>query len=54
MSDLGSQGGITVVPDDPASDGCNYGEPYLPDTSAPSVVQPPALPLIPGNPNKAK
>lgn len=54
MSDLGSQGGITVVPDDPASDGGNYGEPSRPDTSAPSVVQPPALPLIPGNPNKAK
>ena len=54
MSDLGSQGGITVVPDDPASDGGNYGEPSRPDTNASSVVQPPALPTFPGNPNKAK
>ena len=54
MSDLGSQGGIKVVPDDPASDGGNYGEPSRPDTNATSVVQPPALPTFPGNPNKAK
>jgi len=54
MSDLGSQGGIKVEPDAAASDGGNYGEPSRPDTNAPSVVQPPALPLIPGNPNKAK
>lgn len=54
MADLGSQGGIKVVPDQPASDGGNYGEPSRPDASVPSVVQPPALPLIGGNPNKAK
>lgn len=54
MSDLGSQGGIKVEPDAAPSDGGNYGEPSRPDTNATSVVQPPALPTFPGNPNKAK
>lgn len=53
MSDLGSQGGISVVPDDPASDGGNYGEPSRPDQKATSVVAPPKLPYI-GSNDKAK
>lgn len=55
MPALAAQGGIITTPDDPASDGGNYGEPSRPDTNATSSVQPPALPLIGSNDaNKVK
>lgn len=53
MADLGSQGGIKVVPDDKPIQGGNPGEPSRPQ--APSSVnnsEPEAIKLIPGNSQK--
>lgn len=53
MSDLGKQGGIKPVSDDPALVGKNPGEPSRPDTSSKSTIDPPALPSF-GNNDKNK
>lgn len=53
MSDLGKQGGIKPVGDDPALVGKNPGQPVSPDTNVKSTIDPPAVPSF-GNNDKNK